>query len=415
MVRRATCSAAAGLVLAAGVALAGCSSRPAGGPPGAAAGPAAVTVAYPLQREVTDYGYYTGQTAAIDAVQLMPRVTGYLDRINFREGTEVKQGTVLYEIDPRPYQATSDADKALVAQNEASYDLAQQNNKRAQTLNAQHPPAIAAAEVDQYRSQLAQALAALNQSRANLEQARLNLQWTKVRSPIDGLTGQTLVTRGNLVVADQTVLTTLVSQDPMYAYFDVDEPTVLRVRQLIREGKLPSARSGRQRIPVFLGLSNEPDYPHEGSIDFINNQLTPTTGTLQLRGVFPNPRPRVGPRVLAPGEFVRIRVTVSPRHLALLVSQDALGVELNANYVYVVNAQDRVESRNVTLGTIHEGLQEIDTGLEPEDRVIVSGIQHVHPGVTVKPTLVPMPIPQPGQRPVTPPAVLATPNERTRK
>ena len=206
-----------------------------------------VTVSYPLKREVTDYQDYTGRTAAVDSVQVQARVTGYLTKIYFKEGEEVKEGTVLYEIDPAPYKAAFDAAKAQVAQNEAALELAKQNNARAKALNKGKEPAIAKAEVDQNESLEKQALANLDYAKANLATADLNLGWTKVAAPVTGLIGRLLVTRGNLIAANQTTLTTLVAQDPMWVYFDADEPTVLRVHELIRQGKFSPAGTGLRR------------------------------------------------------------------------------------------------------------------------------------------------------------------------
>jgi RND family efflux transporter MFP subunit len=393
-----------GLCLAV-VALAGCghpsAEAPAGGPP-------TVTVSEPLQRQVTDYAEYTGRTAAVESVQVRARVSGYLQEITFKEGTEVKEGAVLYEIDPRPYKHALDQAEAQVRLQTAQVTYQEATYKRNLRLY-ETSQAVSAEEVEQIRAQRDVARASLEAAKAAVEQARLNLEWRKVNAPISGLLGRTLVTRGNLVVADQTVLTTLVSQDPMYAYFDADEPTVLKVRELIRQGKLPSAREGGTRVPVFLGLANEEGYPHEGYVDFVSNQITPGTATLQLRGLFANPAPAVGPRVLAPGQFARIRVAVSPPYQALLVVQSAIGTDQNLSYLYVLDEQDRVVRRDVTLGSQQDGLQVIAKGLEPGERVVINGLQHIKPGTAVSPKLVPMPVPRSGELPQTPPAVLQNP------
>ncbi len=395
-----------GIVLGACAGVAGCSHKP--GPAPGAGGPPAVTVSEPLRREVTDYAEYTGRTAAVDQVQVRARVTGYLQKINFKEGTEVKEGTVLYEIDPRPYADAVRQAEAQINLQQAQLKYNQANYERDVALY-KTSEAVALATVQLDLSQVEVSKASLEAAQANAAQARLNLDWTKVRAPIDGLLSRTLVTRGNLVTADQTVLTSLVSQDPMYAYFDADEATVLRVRRLIREGKLPSARDGAARVPVFLGLADETGYPHEGVVDFVNNTVSQSTATLQLRGVFANPRPKVGPRLLASGLFVRIRVAVSPPYPALLVTPDAIGTDQNLKYVYVVDEQDKVVRHDVKLGSQHEGLQVIAEGLGPDERVVINGLQHVKPGVAVKPRLVPMPVPRPGEAAPAPPAVLKAP------
>ncbi|HJT76148.1 MAG TPA: efflux RND transporter periplasmic adaptor subunit [Gemmataceae bacterium] len=391
-----------GLLLAAGVGLPGCAPKPGGTAPG---GPPNVTVSYPLQQTITDYGEYTGRTAAVDAVQIRARVSGYLDKINFTEGAEVKRGEVLYEIDPRPYKAALDQAQAQVRLQQAQRTYQEAVYRRNVRLQKEGQ-AVSLEDVQQSLAQRNTTQAQVEAAQAAAETAELNLGWTKVKAPIAGRIGRTLVTRGNLVAADQTLLTTLVSQDPMYAYFDVDEPTVLRVQALIREGKLPSVRQKGAHIPVFLGLADEPDYPHEGFLDFVSNQVEGTTATLQLRGVFANPMPSTGPRLLSPGLFVRIRVAVSPPYPALLVVQDAVGTDQDLKFVYVLDDKNKVVRRDVTLGSEHGGMQVIQKGVGPEDRVLVNGLQHVHPGDVVNPQLVPMPVPRPGQLPQTPPAVL---------
>ncbi len=399
-----------GLSLAFGMstALTGCSHEgpeAAGAPP-----PPTVTVSYPIQRQVTDYTEYTGRTAAVDSVDVRARVSGYLDKIHFKEGMEVKKGDVLYEIDPRPYQAALKQAQAQVDFQQAQLKYQEAVYQRNVRITTTNPGAVSQEEVQQSQAQRNTTEANLEASRANLEQAKLNLNWTKVTAPISGLIGRTFITPGNLVMADQTVLTTLVSQDPMYVYFDVDEPTVLRVQQLIREGKYKSARDQGARVPVYLGLTNEPGYPHEGYVDFINNQVSPTTGTLQIRGVFENPKPPAGPRLLSAGLFVRVRVAVSAPYQALLVTQAAVGTDQNLKYLYVLNGQNAVVRRDVQLGAPQQNdLQVIKSGLNANDRVVVNGTQHVRPGVVVNPKLVPMPVPSQTGQPAAAPATGTAP------
>ncbi len=410
--------AAAGLTLA----VSGCTSSAAG--PQAAAPP--VTVAYPIEKEVTNYEDYSGRTGAIESVQITARVTGYLDKIYFLEGVEVKEGTVLYEIDPRPYQAAFDQAKAQVAQSQAARNLAKANRLRYEELFQKK--VATAQDVETYRSQEEQAAATLAASQASLETARLNLGWTKVTAPVAGRLGQTLVSRGNLVTADQTKLTKMVSLDPMYAFFDVDEGTVQRIQQLIREGKFKSSlpqevgtgpqepgagpivsaevqnkgplaiaidelthHAGQLR-QVFLGLASETGFPHVAYVDFVNNQISLATATLQVRAIFWNHKPPIGPRVFDAGMFVRVRVPTSPTFQGLLVSQEAIQTNQNLKYVDVIDDQDEVVRRDVTLGGIQDGLQVIAKGLAPKERVVISGMQHVKPGGKVTPKLIPMPV-----------------------
>jgi RND family efflux transporter MFP subunit len=438
-----------GLFLGACLALVGCSHAPEGA---GGKGPPTVTVSYPLQREVTDYQDYTGRTAAVDSVQVQARVTGYLDKIYFREGAEVRgdarprgamgvvgllatplgpgpllaaaflvpgqcqEGDLLYEIDPRPYQADYDAAKARVAQSVASLALARQNNRRFKALAKEQAGAVTQVDLDQYQSQQDQAVANRDQARANLVTAKLNLDWTKVRAPVAGLVGRLLVTRGNLIVANQTTLTTVVSQDPMWVYFDMDEPTALQVRDLARQGKFgPHTGNEPPKIPFRLQLVNEEGFPHEATLDFVNNQFDQATATLLIRAVFRNPKPADGPRVFTPNLFVRVRVPTSAPYQALLVSPEAVGTDQDLRFLYAVDADNKVVRHNVKLGPLQDGLQVVTEGLEPGERVIVKGIQRVQQGATVSPTLVPMPTPPPGPLPPTPPPVLKTPAPAPKK
>jgi RND family efflux transporter MFP subunit len=393
MVRTALSSCAGlGLFLGLCLGLAGCSETPEQTP---GKQPPTVSVSYPLQREVTDYQDYTGRTAAVDSVQIQARVTGYLEKIYFEEGAEVKEGAVLYEIDPRPYKASHDAAKAQVAQNVASLALAKQDNTRFKKLAKDQEGAVTQVDLDKYQSQQDQAVAALEQSRANLETAKLNVDWTRVTAPVTGLIGRLLVTRGNLIVANQTTLTTVVRQDPMWVYFDADEPTVLQVHELIRQGKFGPAVTGPPKISLHLQLSNEKGFPHEATLDFVNNQIDQATATLLIRAIFPNPKPANGPRLFAPNNFVRVRVPTSAQYQALLVNPEAVGTDQDLRYVYVVDDDNKVVRHNVKLGSLQDGLQVITDGLKPGERVIVTGLQRVQQGATVNATMAPMPAPNP--------------------
>lgn len=365
----------------------------------------AVTVAYPIHRTVTDFREYTGQTAAVETVNVQAQVTGYLQKISFKEGDEVPKGTVIYTIDPAQYQAAYNQTVAQVKLQQATL----QYNRAVYQRDIELGSGATAPETTQHD------LAAMNTSRAQVEaaqaaaaQAKLNLGWTEVRAPITGQIGRTLITPGNLVVANLTVLTNIVSQDPMYVYFDVDEPTAEAVQQLIREGKFKSYREGYQ-VPVFIGMANETGYPHEGYVNFVNNQVTSTTATLTIRAIFENPRPKVGPRLLSPGMFVNVRLAVSPPYSALLVDQDVIGTDQTLKYVYVVDSQNRVARRTVELGAQHGELMVVTRGLEPTDRVLINGLLQVRPGMTVQPTLAPMPEPRGGANVQAPPAVSSMP------
>jgi RND family efflux transporter MFP subunit len=365
--------------------LAGCVRAPSAAPEAA---PTPVTVSRPVERDVTDYADFTGRTAAVDSVEVRARVWGYLDKVHFKEGALVKEGDVLFEIDPRIYRADVERAVGTVAQFEARVHRLERDYHRAKNLLARG--AVGQEEYDRYEADYREAVANLHVARANRDLAALNLGYTRVTAPVSGRVSRYVVTVGNLIQSgDQnngTLLTTIVSVDPMYAYFDVDERTVLRVRQLIREGKARSARE--TEWPVSLGLATEEGFPHRGTINFVDNQVNPKTGTLRVRGVFPNKD-----EALSPGFFARVRVPIGRAHQALLVTDRAIDNDQGQKVLYVVNEKNEVVSRPVRLGTLHDGLREIAGGLKPGERVVVNGLQQVRPGLTVEPKLVDHPVP----------------------
>jgi multidrug efflux system membrane fusion protein len=410
-----------------------------------------VPVSRPVSREVTDYVDYTGRTAAVEAVDVRARVSGYLVAVPFKEGSEVKKGDLLADIDPRPYQAQLDAARAQVSYAEASARLAAANYLRASREMSRQPGSISVEQVETYRAQEAEAVASLGLARANRETAQLNLGWTRVTSPIDGQVSRRYYTVGNLVSQDQTLLTTVVSVDPMYAYFDMDERTVVRIREAVNAGTIRFPRE-REEIPILMGLENQAGYPYRGSFDFANNMVNPATGTISIRGVFANPRPsflayRVGQaaaagpgsltaaappalqsavalavaeldasaepslppgrRILSPGMFVRIRVPLGQPHPALLVAERAIGSDQGLKFVYVVDAEHKVRYRRVTQGPLQEDGLRVVRGLEPDDWVVVGALQQVRPRMEVEPEEMPMPAldtPAGGQAPSPVPA-----------
>ncbi len=374
--------AGAALVLGGCLGLAGCAQHPAAAP---AAAPPTVAVSYPVEREVTDYADFTARTAAVDSVEVRARVSGYLDRVRFKEGSLVKKGDVLFEIDPRTYRTALQSAAGSLAAVEARLKRLESDVERAMKLRG---TGISAEEYDRRVGDRAETAASLQSQRAAVERAKLDLGFTKVTAPVNGRVSRYYVTVGNLVQAGDltggTLLTTIVSVDPMYAYFDVDERTVLRVKQLIRAGQLKTPDEAH--IPVWLGLANEDGFPHRGAIDFADNQINSKTGTLRVRGVFPNQD-----EALAPGYFARVRVPVSPPHKALLVTDRALDTDQGQKVVYVVGKDNKVVSRPVRLGALHDGLREVTDGLRPGERVIVNGLQQVRPGLTVEPNVVDMP------------------------
>jgi RND family efflux transporter MFP subunit len=372
------------LLLALGIGLAGCARVPSQAP---AAAPIPVTVSYPVERDVTDIADFTGRTAAVDSVEVRARVSGYLDKVNFKEGALVKKDDMLFEIDPRPYRADLERAKGTVAQYDARVHRLERDYQRAKSLIGRG--AIGQEEYDRYEGDYREAVANLDVAKANRDLAALNLDYTRIIAPVSGRVSRYVVTVGNLIQSgDQnggTLLTTIVSVDPMYVYFDVDERTVLRIRQLFREGKAKSDRESAW--PVALGLATEEGFPHQGTINFEDNQVNPRTGTLRVRGVFPNKD-----EALSPGFFARVRVPIGQAHKALLVTDRAVDTDQGEKVVYLVNKKNEVVSRPVRLGELHDGLREITDGLKPGEPVIVNGLQQVRPGLTVEPKLLDMPV-----------------------
>jgi RND family efflux transporter MFP subunit len=368
-------------MIAAVVGLAGCNRAQT---PASAAKAAAVVVSMPVKQRVTDYEDFTGRLEAPDTIDLRSRVTGYLDRANFIEGDEVKQGAVLFEIDARPYKAELDRAEANVVQAEVRFNRLETDLARAKKLVG--TGAISQEDYDKVAGDRNEAAAAVLSAKASREMAKLNLSYTQVKAPIAGRVSRRYVDPGNLIKADDTILTSMVSQDPMHAYFDVDERTVLKLRRLQLDHKLALIKD--TGVPVQLSLADEQDFTHHGLIDFADNRVDAGTGTRRLRGVFANPE-----RLLAPGMFIRVRLPIGPEHSSLLVAEQALGSDQGRKYVYVINDKEEVEYRAVTLGALHDGLRVVEKGLTPDDRVIVTGLQRVRTGTKVEATLKDMPNP----------------------
>jgi RND family efflux transporter MFP subunit len=367
------------------LALAGCSKQAPGAMKPA---PATVVVSNPLARKVTDYAVFTGRTEAVKAVEIRARVDGYLIQMPFKEGADVKKGDLLFQIDPRPYQAAYDQAAAQVALCKARLTQADADFARTVELG-KTPGAISKQDVDRFAALKGEAAAQLAAAEATAASAQLNLEFTNVVSPIDGMVSRYYVTEGNLVQSGQmgggTLLTKVVSIDPMYVVFHVDEQTLLYARRLIREGKAKSARDSE--IPIELGLSDSDAFPYHGVINFVDNQIDPKTGTLLVRGVFPNKD-----RILSPGLMARVRVPLGEPHDALLVTERAIDTDQGQKILYVVNAKNEVMSRPIRVGALHSGLRVIDRGIDAGERVIVNGLQRVRPGVVVDPKMGEMPV-----------------------
>lgn len=370
-------SCAAGLlILSALITGNGCHRQGPAAPP--APPPPTVTVAKPVVERVIDYREFTGRTAAIESVEVRARVGGYLLSIDFEEGKQVAEGDLLFRIDPRPYQQAIEQSQANLAAQNAQLKRFELDLTRARDLIASN--AISQADLDLAIANASSGQAQLRALEAALERSKLDLEYTQIKSPINGRTSRALVTPGNLVVADQTVLTSVVSMDPIYAYFDVDESSALDYRQRIRESQVDSARE--TKIDIALGLSNEEGYPHTGVIDFVDNVTDVGTGNIQVRGRFANPD-----GALLPGLFSRIRVPFTRPYDALLVPQTALAMNQQGRYLLVVNDENKVEVRAVELGTNHGDMVAIRSGIGPDDRVVVEGLQKARPGSPVNPVM----------------------------
>jgi multidrug efflux system membrane fusion protein len=338
--------------------------------------PPPVTIAKPIQKEIIEWDYFTGRNEAVENVNVTPRVSGYIDNITFRAGDPVNKGDLLFVIDPRPYQAVLDQAQAQQRDAEADQQLQEANFARQERLR--QTGVIAKEDFDTALSNKNRAAARVLEARASVESAQLNLTFTQITSPIAGRISREQVTVGNLVQADTTLLTNIVSVHPIYAYFNVDERAVLHYQKQVREGKLPDVRSGS--VPVYLQLENENGFPHQGTIDFVNNQFNASTGTLQVRGLFPNAN-----AVLTPGAFVRVRVAGTPLHQAILVSDRAVGTDQGQKFVLVVGNDNVVAVKTVELGPEAEGLRVVRSGLTGDEQVIINGIVNARPGSKVNP------------------------------
>jgi multidrug efflux system membrane fusion protein len=367
-----------------------------------------VPVSQPVQREVTDFVDFTGRTDAVQAVDVRPRVTGYLTKMPFKEGAEVAKNALLFEIDPRPYEAQLKQAEGQVALNKAQLLLAQRTYERDLKLAA--TKAISQLELDQDKAAVDEAEARIKASEASLDVYKLNLTFTEVRAPIDGVVSRYYLTIGNLVNQDQTLLTTLIAPDPMYAYFDIDEPTLLKIRKAINEGKVRPLEEGT--VPLYMSIQGEEGYTHKGTVNFVNNQVNAATGSISVRGIFPNPRPKGGARLLSPGMFVRIRLPLGDPHKALLVIDRAVGSDQGLKYVYVVDAEKKVQYRRVTIGARQEdGLRVITSGLDAGDKVVVGSLPQIRPRMVVQPE----PTPMPNLAPVAGPPPPVQPKEATKE
>ncbi|ALI03975.1 multidrug transporter subunit MdtA [Pseudomonas sp. FW306-02-F02-AA] len=344
----------------------------------AAAMPAAkVSVAKVLEQPVNEWDDFTGRLEAPETVEIRPRVSGQIDEVAFTEGALVKKGDLLFQIDPRPFQAEVRRLEALVAQGRANATRSENEAQRGERLRTSN--AISAELADSRSSAAQEARAAVGALQAQLDLAKLNLSFTRVTAPISGRVSRAEITAGNLVTADVTALTSVVSTDKIYAYFDADERVYLKYTQLARQGQRG------QTTPVYLGLSNEEGNPHLGQMNFVDNQVNPKTGTIRGRAVFDNSKGEY-----TPGLYARLKLVGSGTYSAVLINDEAVGTDLGKKFVLVMDADNKSAYRAVELGPKIEGLRIVRSGLNKDDTIIVKGLQRVRPGSPVTPEVIPM-------------------------
>ena len=353
----------------------GCSNAPPVPPPVSVP---EVEVCRPSYWEVTDREDFTGQTEAVKTIEIRARVTGYLKAVHFRHGAEVKSGDLLFEIDPPYYEAEANRAEGVVAEAEARLQRLVKEFDRAKKLHASG--IMQKEQYDLAEGDRAEAEATLRSAKASLKIANVNLGYCRVKVPIDGLMSRPFIDPGNLVKADETILTRVVSQDPMWVYFDLDERTMLRLRRLAHSTSADA--SVGPKLPVQIGLADEQGFSREGVLDFEDNRLDPSTGTLRVRAVFDNKD-----RLLSPGLFVRVRLPIGEPHKSLLVPEQALGTDQGQKFLYVVTPDDEIAYRPVQVGKVHNRHRVITDGLAADERVVITGLQRVRPGIKVNPTM----------------------------
>jgi len=349
-------------------------------------GPVSVTAAKPMARRLTDWDEFTGRLTARDKVEIRARVSGYLTKISFKEGTEVKEGDLLFTIDPRPYEAIVQRAEAVLAQVKTNAELANIEAKNATKLR--QGQVISAEEAERRLKSAAGEHSAVRAAEAMVSAAKLDLEFTQIRAPISGRISDARVTEGNLVTGgteDATLLTTIVALDPIYCDIEVDERSALKYREMHKSGERESALF--VKIPAEMALVNQEGWPHRGEIDFVDNEINPTTGTIHARAVFPNKD-----RLMSPGFFARVRIPGSGEYDGLLIRDAAVGDDQGSSYVWVLDAEDKAVYRPVTLGPLLDGLRVVRSGLSTDDRVIILGLMGVRSGSVTKPTLADMSI-----------------------
>jgi membrane fusion protein, multidrug efflux system len=364
--------------------------------------PLPVNVVTVVEKEVNEWDEFTGRLDPVESVEIRPRVSGYITEIHFEAGAIVKKGDLLYVIDPRPYQADFDRAKAEVDRMDAQLKLAQIELNRAKELRDKNT--IAASEFDQKAASFQGSAAAKSSAEAAKNAAALNLEFTQIKSPIDGRVSDQRITVGNLVqpgAGPESVLTTVVSVDPIYAKVDADENAILKYVKLSEEGKRVSARTAK--IPAWIELGNETNFPHEGVVDFVDNRLDPSTGTVRARVVLKN----WDPNLITPGFFVRVRIAGATPYRAALVADKVISSQQGLKYAFVVKSDNAIERRNLETASMFEGKRIVKNGLKDGEKVVSTRLQLLQPGMKVTPVAEEPPAGGPEAKPTAAPSPTA--------